>query len=85
MEDHHLNSSVARMRDLPGPLNRHGHAAQQWAHAQGLTTRYPGGGVGIDWHQVNAAGINWASGARIMEKLEHAGVTITKDNDTNGS
>lgn len=79
MEDHHLQSSVSRMRELPGPLNRHHHAAQQWAHAQGMTRTFAGGGVGVDWHQTRAAGIPPAGGARIIERLEHAGVTITPD------
>ena len=79
MEAHSLQSSVSEMRDLAGPLNRHAHAAKAWAHAQGMTRTFATGGVGIDWHQVRAAGISWDSGARLVERLKHAGVTIAAD------
>ena len=78
MEVHQLQSSVSEMRDLAGPLNRHAHAAKAWAHAQGMTRSFASGGTGIDWHQVRAAGITWNSGARIIEQLSHAGVTIDR-------
>ena len=79
MEAHNLQSSVSEMRDTPGPLNRHAYAAKAWAHAQGMTRTFASGGTGIDWHQVRAAGISWDSGARIIELLKHAGVTIAAD------
>ena len=79
MEAHNLQSSVSQMRGAPGPLNRHAHAAKAWAHAQGMTRTFAGGGTGIDWHRVRAAGISWDSGARIIELLKHAGVTIAAD------
>ena len=76
MEAHSLQSSVSEMRDLAGPLNRHAHAAKAWAHAQGMTRIFASGGTGIDWHQVRAAGISWDSGARILERMTTAGVTV---------
>ena len=79
MELHSLQSSVSEMRDLAGPLNRHAHAAKAWAHAQGMTRTFASGGTGIDFHQVRAAGITWDSGARLVEQLSHAGVTIAAD------
>ena len=79
MEAHQLPSSVSQMRDLAGPLNRHAHAAESWARSQGMTRIFAGGGVGMDWHRVRAAGISWNSGARVIERLKHAGVTIAAD------
>lgn len=58
------------------PLTRHHDAAIMWARAKGLTRVLSTGASWPDWAAMRAAGIPADSGARLVEFLGWAGVTV---------
>jgi hypothetical protein len=67
--------TIAR-RDI-GPLDNQHQAAIAYALASGLVRVLPSGVPWPDWAALRAEGIPVSSSARSVERLEHAGVTVT--------
>ena len=58
------------------PLTRHHVVARLWALEAGLTRDLANGSAWPDWSAMRAAGIPADSGARILERMTTAGVTV---------
>lgn len=73
-----LDSSVAEMKALSGPLSRHHKASEAWAIREGMVSVSENGYSRVDQVQQRAAGIPTHGGARILEQLKAAGVAVER-------